>query len=247
MNQAMKEKFATLWAKYFPGADLPIVCYYTDDESRAEMAPVPPTQRCLIANLEAVRMGRSLRFGVEAIGCGGGKRYAGFEAELMPNFAYFLSCGIPGKLEGERYKKSPELVNDFLSKSPRFQAPARYIVFKRWDRLAEADDPEVVIFFATPDVLAGLFTLANYDVSEANGVFTPFGAGCGSIILHPYLEKDAACPRAVVGMFDISARPFVPAGILSFAAPMRKFARMIDNMDESFLITASWGKVRKRL
>ena len=28
---------------------------------------------------------------------------------------------------------------------------------------------------------------------------------------------------------------------------MNKFERMIDNMNESFLITPSWGKVQKRI
>ena len=48
-------------------------------------------------------------------------------------------------------------------------------------------------------------------------------------------------------MFDVSARPFVPGGVISFATPMAKFARMIENMDESFLITGSWAKVRHRI
>ena len=48
-------------------------------------------------------------------------------------------------------------------------------------------------------------------------------------------------------MFDVSARPFVPAGVLTFAAPMAKFARMVDNMEESFLITDSWAQVRRRI
>ena len=48
----------------------------------------------------------------------------------MPNFEYFLSCGIPGELEGERYKKSPEIVLEFMKKAPCFKAPARYTVFK---------------------------------------------------------------------------------------------------------------------
>ena len=34
----------------------------------------------------------------------------GFTQELRPNFEFFLSCGIPGEMEGERYKKSQELV-----------------------------------------------------------------------------------------------------------------------------------------
>jgi len=48
-------------------------------------------------------------------------------------------------------------------------------------------------------------------------------------------------------MFDVSARPFVPKEILSFAAPWKKFTRMIENMEESFLITQSWERVKKRI
>jgi hypothetical protein len=66
-------------------------------------------------------------------------------------------------------------------------------------------------------------------------------------VQYPYLETKAATPRAVIGMFDISARPFVPADILTFAAPLSKFTRMVDNMEESFLITPSWAKIQKRI
>ena len=62
-----------------------------------------------------------------------------------------------------------------------------------------------------------------------------------------YLEKASARPRGVLGMFDVSARPYVPKNTLSFAVPMKKFVRMIEHMDESFLITPSWDKVRKRI
>ncbi|MBK5102171.1 MAG: DUF169 domain-containing protein, partial [Desulfobacteraceae bacterium] len=104
-----------------------------------------------------------------------------------------------------------------------------------------------VIFFAQPDVLSGLFTLSSFDEVEPNGVFAPFSAGCGSIVQYPYLEKDSDRPRSVIGMFDVSARPYVPKDTLTFSVPMNKFMRMIENMDESFLITQSWSKVRKRL
>ena len=33
-------------------------------------------------------------------------------------------------------------------------------------------------------------------------------------------------PRAVIGMFDIHARPYVQKNVLTFAAPMNKFRRM---------------------
>jgi hypothetical protein len=167
--------------------------------------------------------------------------------EIMPDFEYFLSSGIPGRLSGERYKKSPELVREMMAGAPVFRAPARYIVFKRWDALEEADDPEAVVFFARSDVISGLFTLANFDEVEPNGVFSPFAAGCGSIVQYPYLERDSERPRAVLGLFDVSARPHVPSSVFTFSVPMNKFRRMIENMEASFLITPSWGRVSERI
>ena len=134
-----------------------------------------------------------------------------------------------------------------MKKVARFNAPGKFIVFKRWDMLRDEDEPDGVIFFARPDVLSGLFTLANFDESELNGVFSPFSAGCGSIVQYPYLEKRSDHPRAVLGMFDVSARPFLSGEVLSFSVPMNKFVTMIGNMEESFLVTPSWNKVQKRI
>ena len=247
MDLALKEKFMALWKKYFNTASLPITFYYTDEVGKTETVKPGAAPRCIIGALVKVRDGQSLAFDVNAVGCPGGKRYLGFAENLMPNFEYFLSCGIPGKLEGERYKKTPEMVKEYLKHAPPMKAPGRYIVFKRWDKLEASDSPEVAICFAMPDVLAGLFTLASYDETEQNMVIAPFGSGCASIVQYPYLETKAAQPRAVIGLFDVSARPFVPAETLTFAAPLSKFTRMVNNMEESFLITPSWAKVQKRL
>ena len=154
---------------------------------------------------------------------------------------------IPGKFEGERYKKSPELVREFLHHPSAFKAPASHIIFKRWDGLDEADEPEVVVFLAQADVLSGLFTLANFDEAGADGVFCPFAAGCGSLVAYPYVERSSSRPRAVLGMFDVSARPCIPQDVLSLAVPMSKFERMANNTEESFLITKSWDKVKQRI
>ena len=245
MKSGLKEEFLKLWKKHFDGAELPIAFYFTDKEA----VPGPPAaaDRCLIANLARVRRGTPTRFGKESIGCPGGKRYSGFAETLRPDFEYFLSCGIPGKMEGERYKKSPELVREVMAKAPRLKAPQPYLVFKRWDQLEAEDEPEVIIFFAPPDVLAGLFTLASFDTAEPSGVSAPFGAGCGSIVLYPYLERDKPQPKGVIGMFDPSARPFIPAGTLTFAAPMTKFVSMVENMEESFVITPTWDVIRQRI
>jgi hypothetical protein len=252
MDLELKARFLAAWAKYFPGADLPIIFYYTDDAERAELQPKPAASshglpRCVIGQLARVRKGQSISLNVDSVGCFGGKRFLGFKQDIPPNFEYFLSCGIPGKLEGERYKRTPELVNQTLKRAPTIKAPAQYVVFKRWDQLEERDTPEVVVFFAPPDVLSGLFTLTFYDSADPDAVTCPMGSGCSSIVQNPYLEKDTSHPRAVLGMFDVSARPFVSPNILTLALPMRRFETLVGYMDECFLITDAWALVRQRL
>jgi hypothetical protein len=39
----------------------------------------------------------------------------------------------------------------------------------------------------------------------------------------------------------------VPKDMLTLAVPMKKFVKMIDNMEESFLITEAWQKVQQRI
>ncbi len=73
------------------------------------------------------------------------------------------------------------------------------------------------------------------------------GKGDRDFSSYPLDERGHDEPRAILGMFDVSARPFVKDGVLSFAAPMKKFERMIADMDESFLITGSWEKVSRRI
>jgi hypothetical protein len=245
---AIKEKFLKLWKKYFSNAELPITFYFADEPGTAKAVKAGEAARCVIGALTKVRNGESLALDVNAVGCPGGRKYLGFTEMEMPDFEYFLSCGIPGKLEGERYKKTPEMVREYMTRHvSNMEAPGKYIIFKRWDNLAVDDEPEVVIFYARPDVLSGLFTLASFDEVKQDMMIAPFGSGCASIVQYPYLEKDKDCPRSVIGMFDVSARPYVPEDALTFAAPLSKVIRMIDNMDESFLITPSWKKVQERI
>lgn len=248
MDLKLKKKFLEMWKKHFGIAELPIVFYYHKEIHNAIHVTQTKGRSCIICELAKVRNGESLAYDAEAIACAGAKRYLGYSENIRPNFEYFLSCGIPGKMVGERYIRTPEMVLELQKHQKTIKdAKGNFIIFKRWDMLEEFDEPAVVIFFAKPDVLSGLFTLANFDQTEPNSTFTPFGAGCGAIVHYPYLEKDAERPRAVIGMFDPSARPCVLKDTLSFAVPMIKFERMIDYMEESFLITNTWKMVKKRI
>jgi len=246
MKTGFKQEFIRLWKKFFGDAELPIVFFYSDGENGAERAVRSKGRSCLICELARVRNGKALVYGVEAVACGGARRYLGFTDKMRPGFEYFLSCGNDS-MEGERYIRTPEMVNEIMKNQQALPIPARYIVFKRWDKVEETDEPDVVIFFAGPDVLSGLFTLANFDQTEPNGTIVPFGAGCGSIVFHPYMESRKERQRAVIGMFDPSARPCVAEDVLTFSVPMKRFERMVDYMEESFLITDTWSVIRKRI
>lgn len=242
----MKEKFLELWNKYFGNAELPIIFYYTDGDGGAEWAEKDTIHRCIICELAKVRNGKSLVYNAVRVKCGGAKRYLGYTDKMRPGFEYFLSCGNE-QMEGERYLRNPDLVREFMKNQHTIPGAGRNIVFKRWDKMDENDYPDVVIFFAAPDVLSGLFTLANFDQSEPNGTFTPFAAGCGSIVYYPYLESKSERQRAVIGMFDPSARPCVPENTLTFAVPFKRFETMVSYIEESFLITETWSVIRKRM
>jgi hypothetical protein len=247
MNPELKSMFEERWRKYFKESPLPVVFFYADTFQDAEYVQKPSGHRCLIADMAKVRKGNSLAFDAQSISCNGGKRYLGFSNTVRPNFEYFLSCGIPGEMEGERYIRTPEQVKTIMKDMTRIPVDKKFIIFRRWDHIRPGDDPQAVIFFARPDVLSGLFTLVNFDHQHGNGVIAPFGAGCASIVHHPWFENQKEDPKAVIGMFDVSARPYVPDDTLTFAVPMKRFEQMIGYMDESFLITDSWKQVMNRI
>jgi len=246
MKTELKEQFLLLWKKYFGSAELPITFNYTSGDGGAEKAEKPAGRSCLICELVRVRNGRSVYYNIDSIACGGARRYLGYTDKMRPGFEYFLSCGND-KLEGERYIRTPAMVKEYMKNQRTLPVDGKNIVFKRWDKLTEDDNPAVVIFFARPDVLSGLYTLANFDQTDPNMTITPFGAGCGTIVHYPYLESLSDNPRAIIGMFDPSARPCVPEDVLTFAVPMKRFVKMISYMEESFLITETWTTVRTRI
>lgn len=165
---------------------------------------------------------------------------------MREGFEYFLSHG-ENTPHCERYKRTPEQVNAFLKTIHELPRKGDCLVFKRWDHLTEQDEPEAVFFFAPADVISGLFTLAGFDSSKQEAVISPFGAGCTSIIYYPYREQIEGTKRAVLGMFDPSARLCTGSNLLSFAVPISKFMEMIDQMEESFLITNTWKMMQKRM
>lgn len=225
----------------------PLAMFYTDERPRGGYTPAPDRWSCIFAGLRKVRKnGGAAFFDAEHCGCGGGAYFMGF-AERGPKQHYFVSTGIPGEMEGERYIKSPEVALKFFDAFSPPPAPARYCVFRRLSDLGEDERAEVVIFFAPPDVMAGLVMLTSFASERPDAVHSPMSSGCGSIISWARREAQAEAPRAVLGGFDPSARPFIEEGLLTIAIPARLFQQMLKDAPESFLIAPAWQKIRGRI
>ena len=243
METEIKERFMAAWEKHFPGCDLPIACFYTNELNNIEFPKAPKPNAngftCIFSQIVPVKRGRALAFNKENLGCFGSFLPFGFDSELTDDVKNYV-CNV------ERAIKSYDHLDSIYRHRPAQAAPGKYLVFKRWDTLEEQDDPQLVFFFGNPDVITGLHGLANFDAMTPYEVIAPFGTGCDAIVGFPMHELKSEQPKAVLGPLDVSARRSFKPDMLTFSAPWPKFLNMLNNMDESFLTTETWSKLKSR-
>jgi uncharacterized protein (DUF169 family) len=224
----------------------PVAVVFTN-EKPAEAGRLPEDSRgCVIGMHVAATKGKTSVFDRAHHGCMGAKVGLGFGGFHRPGMAEFLSTGSAER-EGEHYWKSPVEAQAFIDAQPVTDIPYEYVVFKPLSEVAEGEEPQLVNFYANPDQISALVVLANYGRSTPDNVAARMGAGCHTICLIPLDESKKTPPRAVIGMFDITARPYVDADVLSFSMPFSMFKEMEANVPGSFLEHPDWKKVRARI
>lgn len=219
-------------------AELPLVFWYSD----TAIAKTEKINGCFFKGFESVRNGKTLSLSLETIGCGGGKFYTGFTdmPEHVPNFVSLK----------EKYKKTPEMVLEYIEQLKVPKAKKLYLNFARIDAIDNdrLNSLEGLLFLATPDVLSGLCTWAYFDNNSEETVVSLFGSGCSAIITRAVTENRQNGKRTFLGLFDPSVRPHIDKNVLSFVIPLSRFKEMYYTMRESCLFdTHAWNKVRKRI
>ena len=172
--------------------------------------------------------------------CGGGKLYTGFSdmPERVPGFVSLK----------EKYKRTPEMVVDYIRGLGMHRAEKPYLNFVRIDKAESFEGTEGVLFFANPDMLSGLCGWAFYDSNEPDAVVSLFGSGCSTVVSMTVVENERQGHRCFLGLFDPSVRPWVGKDELSFTIPFSRFVPMMNTMRECFLYgTHAWQKVKKRI
>ncbi len=251
----------------------PVAILWTDEKPEGARQFKEGKWGCVMWMLAGAAKGKTAVFSEDTYGCWGGGVGLGFGNQYLkfpggPDcFNYFLSTGndrwdqgkavakqIEGFMtkdafedfrEGERYLKTPELVEDFVKNLPIMEPPASFTLFKPLAQVDRAKEtPEVVVFLATPDQLSALVILANYGRKGNENVIIPYAAGCQTIGIYPYREARSENPRAIVGLTDISARENLKKqldrDLFSFAIPWRLFLEMEGDVEGSFLQRRTW-------
>lgn len=215
---------------------LPLLFWYSD----VAIADTAKIGGCFFKGLQAAREGTPVSLSTEIIGCGGGKLYTGFSdmPERVPNFVSLV----------EKYKKTPEMVTDYVKGLNMSRSAKHYLNFVRADQADSLEGYEGVMFYATPDMLSGLCGWAFYDTNEPDAVVAQFGSGCSTVVSMTVVENAHNGHRCFLGLLDPSVRPWVGKDELSLTIPMSRFKVMLDTMHDCFLFGShAWQRIKQRL
>lgn len=217
-------------------AELPLVFWYSDQA----VSETEKINGCFFKGMRTVRDGKPISLSVETIGCGGGKFYTGF-TDMPAHVPDFVSLK-------EKYKKTPEMVVDFIHHLGVSRTDKEYLNFARIDKIKSFDGIEGLLFFATPDILSGLTTWAYFDNNSNDAVTAIFSSGCSAVVTQAVNENKNGGERTFLGLFDPSVRPYIEENRLSFVIPFSRFRKMYYTMRESSLFdTHAWSKIRERI
>ena len=203
---------------------------------------------CVLGNIWLARKkNKAAFFSAEQFGCPGCAFWLGFMKPQSETITHYVSTGIPGRMEGEFYCDSPDEFGRIMDSINPLPAPAKYCVAKPLGFFTGDEQPEIVAFFARPESLCGLHQLATFVTNDYEAVASPWGAACTNLVTWPYKYLAEGKNRAVLGGWDPSARKFFKTDELSFTVPYNMFEQMLSRYAGSFLMTGTWGTVRKKI
>ncbi len=203
---------------------------------------------CVLSQVRRARMEKSSAyFDAEHYGCLGGAFFIGFKDTYEEFETYLISSGIPGKMDGEQYVRSPEIGRRFYDTFNPPRATARYLVIKPLSLFKEDEQPETVTFFINNEVLSGLHALAVFMTDDIDAVQMPFGVGCCTLVSWPRRFLKEGKKRAVVGGFDALCRKYMRKDEVSYSISFELLLEMLQKWPESVLGTAFWGQVLKKI
>ena len=221
-----------------------------EESGQLDLQEAMKTFSCVMANIRLARKkGCAAFISKEEYGCFGGVYYCSLLKPHLRFIEHYVSTGFSGTpVHGERYMPTPEAMRKFLAEVDPRKAPAKYCIFKPLSSFADGEEPELVIFFARPEVLSGLFTHTVFTTGDMDCVASPFGAGCTNMVAWPLYYQGQGVEKAVIGGFDVSVRKYMKVDELTFTVSWSLYQKMLQALPESmFNVDGAWKEVRKKV
>ncbi|TFG01031.1 MAG: hypothetical protein EU541_00645 [Promethearchaeota archaeon] len=196
-------------------------------------------RRCIVGHVfKASKKGGSSII-QEGIGCPGGQFWSGFRKKVPTGWAHFLTHGKEDVLGGraEHFKKNIPVAVKTIKDPGTVEGIKnfRYIVYQNLEEIPDNQNIEFILFFVTPNKMAKLITLMNYERHIPYAVKAAAGSGCMSLLNYPLKMKKKPEADAIMGIWDTFARKTIPHNILSLSLRRWLVEEMAINIPESFL------------
>ncbi|MGE5393651.1 MAG: DUF169 domain-containing protein [Candidatus Saccharibacteria bacterium] len=173
--------------------------------------------------------------------------YLGFQDTIFEGIEYFLSNKKDFFRPCEKFIQNPVLAKAFVDNVQPVKVEKRYMVIKPLEDFVSDEEPECVLFFVNADQLSALVFLSHYDApGSMDRVLAPFASACMALVTLPLKLARSNEQKAVMGMFDISARSRMPQDLLSLSMSYAYLKKLAAILPESFLTTENWEKLKAR-
>jgi uncharacterized protein (DUF169 family) len=225
----------------------PVGMYFPDEYPKNAINTDKRYDGCIVPLIFSSAKGKIVAFNKNNAGRDCAAFFLGYKNWIFTGIEGFLSDGVVFGRGGERFVKTKKQAKTFLESFKPKSINNKVTVFKPLKEFVGNECPEVVIFFVNPDELSGLVYLLHYNSPDKDDIIvTGFHSGCGSVVTLPMKYKNEGKIKAVMGMHDISVRSKLPRDIMTLAMPFELVSDIYNEIDNSFVITDNWGKIKER-
>jgi hypothetical protein len=172
--------------------------------------------------------------------CLGGLYHVGY-IPVPDEIKYFVSTGKKDVRDGaaEYLKANPELVEQCTAAAGPIYPPGKYLIVQACETLS---DPEPAIrslcCFGTAEQIRNMAALVHFDRNDPfSPVIVPWGSACSTYITFPAgLADKTPHDTAFMGPQDPTQNHSLPPGMMALGIPAEMVARMVKNLDSSFIV-----------
>lgn len=221
--------------------------YFTNEKPEKALELKKKGNGCIVPLILKASTGIPLVVSEESTGWPCSAFYLGFQDTIFEGIEYFLSNHDDFWRPCERFIQNPSLAKAFVDNVNAVKPDKSYIVIKPLEDFKPEEEPESVLFFVNADQLSALVFLSHFDAPGAmDRVLSPFASACMALVTLPLKLARNNEEKAVIGMFDLSARTRMPQDLLSFALPYAFLKRLTGYLPESFITTETWKTIKAR-